>query len=292
MKLTAETTIRTDRETVWRKSQEPEQHVLWDLRFTEIEYLPKDQPEEPQRFRYTTRIGFGVSIEGWGESVGEAGGQASALQFSSDDPKSLIKAGTGSWTYKPVQDGLQLSTVYDYKVRYGILGWLIDRLAFRPLMIWATRWSFDRLRIWIERGIHPALSFRIWLVKVLARVALALVWIHEGLIPKILFVRPSELDLVAQSGLVLSSPQTTLALLGVFEAIVGTWFLFGRAERLAALGMSLAAVALAILVVAVNPSAWTDPFGGISKSLGPLACGATVWFLSPVVPHAHKGKKR
>ena len=136
-------------------------------------------------------------------------------------------------------------------------------------------------------GIHPALSFRIWLVKVLARVALALVWIHEGLIPKILFVRPSEPDLVAQPGLVLSSPQTTLALLGVFEAIVGTWFLFGRAERSAALGMSLAAVAIAILVVAVNPSAWTDPFGGISKSLGLLACGAAVWFLSPVVPHAH-----
>jgi hypothetical protein len=34
----------------------------------------------------------------------------------------------------------------------------VDRLVFRPLMGWATAWSFDRLRLWCERGISPARS--------------------------------------------------------------------------------------------------------------------------------------
>ena len=189
MKLTADITIKADRDTVWYKSQDPEQHVQWDIRFSNIAYLPKANPEEPQRFRYATRLGFGLAVEGWGESVGEPGKQTSALKFGSDDPKSLITEGAGSWTYKPVDNGLRFSTVYDYRVRYGLLGWGIDMLLFRPLMLWAVRWSFDRLKIWIEQGTHPAVSLRVWLAKVIARVALALVWIHEGIVPKILAVR-------------------------------------------------------------------------------------------------------
>src|SRR5437870_1297495 len=90
VKLTAETSIRCDLETIWRLTQTPEQHVRWDARFTEIKYLPRASPDVPQRFRYATRIGFGKSIEGWGETVGEQDGRASALRFGSDDPKSLI----------------------------------------------------------------------------------------------------------------------------------------------------------------------------------------------------------
>lgn len=29
---------------------------------------------------------------------------------------------------------------------------------FHPLIGWATAWSFDRLRLWIERGIPPEVS--------------------------------------------------------------------------------------------------------------------------------------
>src|SRR5437899_6028666 len=39
MKLTAETLIKSDRDTVWRLSQTPHLHTRWDLRFTDIEYL-------------------------------------------------------------------------------------------------------------------------------------------------------------------------------------------------------------------------------------------------------------
>lgn len=197
MKLTAETFIKSDLETVWHYTQTPELHVRWDLRFTDIEMLPGPDTQ-PKRFRYATRIGSGLVIEGWGETIGD--GSASALKFGSFDPKSLIEEGAGSWRYQPLNGGIRFSTIYDYHQRYGLVGQCIDCVVFRPLMIWATRWSFDRLRIWIETGMPPENAFNIWLAKVAVRVSLALVWIYEGLVPKLLFVQPSEVVLVGKSG--------------------------------------------------------------------------------------------
>jgi hypothetical protein len=55
---------------IWRCSQVPELHERWDLRFSAIDYLPKQADDESQPFRYSTRIGFGLKIEGEGESTG------------------------------------------------------------------------------------------------------------------------------------------------------------------------------------------------------------------------------
>ncbi|HEV2576085.1 MAG TPA: hypothetical protein VGU25_02635 [Acidobacteriaceae bacterium] len=81
--------MRAPLNEVWRLTQEPDEHQRWDLRFSEIRYLPRPDESEPQRFLYATRIGFGLSIRGSGESVGEriaAGGEAtSSLSFGSDD---------------------------------------------------------------------------------------------------------------------------------------------------------------------------------------------------------------
>src|SRR5437870_4456476 len=163
MKLTAETLIKSDRETVWRLSQTPLLHARWDLRFTDIEYLPRESAAEPQRFRYATRIGFGLAVKGWGETIGDPERSTSALRFGSTDAKSIIREGTGSWTYSEQAGTVRFSTVYDYTIRHGWFGRVLD-LLFRPLMIWATRWSFDRLRIWIEDGVQPETSFRLWLL--------------------------------------------------------------------------------------------------------------------------------
>ena len=205
MKLTAEIFIQADRQTVWELTQTPEMHARWDLRFTHIEYLPRVSTDEPQRFRYATRIGFGRTVEGWGETVGHSRGGTSALRFGSDDPKSLIREGAGSWTYEETNGGVRFSTIYDYSTRYGFIGRLLD-LLFRPLMIWATRWSFDRLRIWIEDGTPPETSSRLWIAKTAARCALGLVWIYEGLVPKILAPDPAEIALVERSALWWGAP--------------------------------------------------------------------------------------
>jgi hypothetical protein len=85
----------------------------------------------------------------------EDGSATSALRFWSDDRRALIREGSGYWRYVPTDDGVRFITRYDYATRWGMVGALVDRVAFRPLLGWATAWSFDRLRLWLERGISP-----------------------------------------------------------------------------------------------------------------------------------------
>ncbi|MFL5735255.1 MAG: DoxX-like family protein [Chloroflexia bacterium] len=291
MKLRAETTIRTDKETLWRMTQTPENHARWDLRFTDIEYLPRSASDKLQRFHYATRIGFGKAIRGWGETIGGPDHATSALRFGSDDPLSLIRDGAGSWTYKPITGGFHFRTVYDYSVRYGRLGSAVDRLVLRPLMVWATRWSFDRLRLWIERGQAPELSFRLWVSKIAARTALGLVWVYEGLVLKLLFAGSDQVTLVAGSGLSGPNPRLALALIGLFEIVMGAWLLSGRAERAAVATSSLVMLALSGVAAWTSPSVLIDPLGGVPKDLALIACALAVWVLVPAVPRAYKVKE-
>ncbi len=116
-------------------------HERWDLRFSSITYLPRSKGE-PQRFLYSTHLGFGLQIKGAGESGGEAigadGSRSSALRLRSEDPKSLIREGAGSWKYLPDKCGVTFLTRYNYRVRFGGAGRLLDGMLFRPLMQWAT----------------------------------------------------------------------------------------------------------------------------------------------------------
>lgn len=160
--LYVETVIRTGMARLWDRSQEPDQHQRWDLRFTSITYLPRATEDEPQRFRYATRLLPFLSVDGTGISAGERrradGTRVSALRFSSHHPLSLLAGGSGYWRYVPDPDGgpgIRFLTGYDYRPRWGRFGALADRMVFRPLMGWATAWSFDRLRLWCERGTTP-----------------------------------------------------------------------------------------------------------------------------------------
>lgn len=178
--LYIETRVRVDLETLWERTQEPDRHQRWDLRFTEIDYLPR-AGDEPQRFRYATRVLPFLVVAGTGVSAGErhrAGGdRVSALRFASPHPLSLLAEGSGYWRYVPTADGVRFLTGYDYRPRWGLPGRAADRLVFRPLMGWATAWSFDRLRLWCERGITPERSRNRWLLELLARVlAVAVPW--------------------------------------------------------------------------------------------------------------------
>src|SRR6185437_3773155 len=125
MSIYVEIFIRGDMDDLWAKTQEPKLHQRWDLRFSEIDYLPRGT-NEPQKFLYSTRIGAGLRIEGGGESTGErneaSGERISALKFWSDDRKSLIREGSGYWKYIPEQDGIRFLTWYDYRTRFGLIG--------------------------------------------------------------------------------------------------------------------------------------------------------------------------
>jgi len=95
MSIYVETLIRAPMETLWAHTQTPALHEKWDLRFSRIDYLPKSHEGEPQRFRYTRRIGFGFEVIGDGETVGERnladGSRSSALKFGTRDRFSIIR---------------------------------------------------------------------------------------------------------------------------------------------------------------------------------------------------------
>lgn len=151
-------------DALWTHTQVPSLHARWDLRFTSIAYLPRNSDADPQCFRYTTRVFPGFVIAGYGETIAERtlpdGSRTSALRFSSDNPFSLIRQGSGYWKYVPTGHGIRFFTWYDYTTRWGWAGALIDRLIFRPLMGWATAWSFDRLRLWLENDCAPEVTVR------------------------------------------------------------------------------------------------------------------------------------
>lgn len=172
-----ETLVRTPLDVLWARTQDPGAHERWDLRFGSISHLPR-AVGEPQSFRYATRLLPGVTIAGTGLSAGERwrddGSCTSALTFASPHPLSLLAEGSGYWRYAPVEGGVRFLTGYDYRPRWGRLGALADRCVFRPLMGWATAWSFDRLRLWLEEDLAPERTRNQAVLEVLARLALVL----------------------------------------------------------------------------------------------------------------------
>ncbi|MFD0524923.1 hypothetical protein [Paractinoplanes durhamensis] len=65
---------------------------------------------------------------------------------------------------------MRFLTGYAYRTRWGVAGRLVD-LAFGPVFGWATAWSFDRLRLWLEHGITPERARLHAIVELLLRAA-------------------------------------------------------------------------------------------------------------------------
>lgn len=122
---------------------------------------------------------------------------------------------------------------------------------------------------------------KLWKIKTIARSALGLVWLYEGLVPKILFLRADEIDLVQRSRLVWRNPAWTLLILGIAQMLVGLWLLVGRAERVAIFVSTAWLLVLILLVAGGNPGMLTDPYGALIKDLCLIACAVTVWQLAP-----------
>lgn len=169
--LYVETLIRADMDQLWRLTQEPGQHQRWDLRFTRIEPCQ----DGPGQFRYVVRLLPGLQVSGMGVCAGERirpdGTCTSALRFGSGQRLSLIRSGSGYWRYVPEAAGIRFLTGYDYRPGWGRLGWPADRV-FRPLLGWATAWSFDRLRLWLENGVPPERSLRLAVLDAWLRIGL------------------------------------------------------------------------------------------------------------------------
>ena len=137
---------------VWVATQDPVQHVRWDVGFSEIR--PTGATEDgAARFDFSRRAIF-HTVHGTGVSLGQVsrtdGVRISALRFSTPDRWSPIRSGRGYWQYEPRPAASRFITGDDYDAGRGPLDVLI-----RPVLGWATAWSFDRLRIWLGGGPAP-----------------------------------------------------------------------------------------------------------------------------------------
>lgn len=299
MSIYVEIKMRGNSETMdalWRLTQTPDLHARWDLRFTEIDYLPRPDESLPQRFLYRTRLGFGLAISGEGETVGSRddarGCRTSALKFWSNDPRSLIREGSGYWQYVPAEEGIRFLTCYDYRTRFGLLGKWADRLVFRPLMGWATAWSFDRLRLWLERGIDPTLSLLRTSLHALARLTLVCLWLYQGLVPKLLFRDTGELAILQHSHLFPGFEGTVLSLAGAGEILFGAaLLLLWRVRHLLTLNIVLM-VALAIGALFSQPALFVAPFNPFTLNLAMAALGLVGLWAEHDLPTARNCRRR
>ena len=177
-------------------------------------------------------MGFGLEVSGEGETVGRRdstdGSSTSALKFGSDEPLSIISEGSGYWKYIPTESGVRFLTWYDYRTRFGVAGTLFDRLIFRPLIGWATAWSFDRLRLWLEQDVAPEQAIRQSLIHAISRVAIAAIFIYHGLIPKLLARNVDEIAMLRDAGVAAGVAGSVVTALGILElsfaaALIVAW---------------------------------------------------------------------
>jgi len=188
--LFVETSVRLPREAaardavvdrLWALTQDPVMHPRWDLRFSSITPTGHDDAGA-QLFTYALALphprwpvrtvrGTGASTAGRRDASGRG---ASALRWTSADPLSPLGPGAGWWRYAPEGDAVRFVTGYDYAPGWGRLGRVLDPWLVRPLVGWATAWSFDRLRLWVEAGADPARSRDLAVARAGARLLAAL----------------------------------------------------------------------------------------------------------------------
>lgn len=216
-----ESRIRAPIDRVWEATQQPDQHQRWDVRFGTITYLPRDG-DDAQRFTYATTVAPGLTVKGTGESLGDRdrrdGTRWSGLKFWADDRRSIIASGAGYWRYIPTDDGVRFLTRYNYRPRWGRLGELLDRWAFRPLFGWATAWSFDRLRIWLEDGTPPEQTRNQAIAHAVAVAGVAGVFVYQGLVPKLWRLDSGEIAIWQGLGLSSAGARRTVRAVGAIEA--------------------------------------------------------------------------
>ncbi len=294
MGIYVEIPIRASMDELWEKTQDPQLHQRWDLRFTQIQYLPR-QGGQPQKFLYRTRVGFGLKIDGEGESIGErdgeGGARTSSLKFWSEDRKSLIRMGSGYWKYVPAENSIRFFTSYDYETRFGVFGKLIDRWLFRPLLGWATAWSFDRLRLWIEKGISPEASRDRALVYALSRGTMAFIWFYHGLVPKLLYHDKIELDLLSR----IAPPErlhTAATLAGLVE-VAFALLLLVLWRRSWPLWLTVALMLAGIPVVAISaPEYLTAAFNPLTLNLSIAALALIAIIARRDLPSAARCRRK
>ncbi|QWH17165.1 hypothetical protein EXW62_08660 [Bacillus mycoides] len=288
------TEMNTTMKKLWEYTQEPDIHTEWDARFTEISYLEKKEGE-PQKFLYKTKIGFGLEIAGEGESIGEikkeTGERISSLKFWTDNKLSLIQIGRGYWKYTPNGEHIHFETQYDYDTRFGRIGNVIDLYIFRPLLGWATAWSFDALKLWLEKGLHPSMLIRRTMTYWLVCFLFAFVWLYQGIVPKVIFTHPEEVKML--SALIGSNESSIfiLKIVGFLEIICGVMWLLPFQKRKLFILHIVMLIGLTIVAGVTNITSFTGPFNPITLNFLLIGLSVVGYINSANLPSAKNCKR-
>jgi hypothetical protein len=263
--------IHTKLDEIWEHTQSPVLHQQWDLRFSEISYLPKPNENEKQKFFYETRIGFGLKIKGTGETIRSPGTslseRMSVLSFASEQPISLIRRGGGYWKYKDNSDRVTFVTLFDYRTRFGVAGHLLDRLIFRPLFGYATAWSFDRLRIWLEEKIPPSVIAERALIHYVSVILIMLLWLYEGIVPKLLYPEAGELTLMKQVGWFAGIELLMVHLIGFGEVALGIASVIFHRKNGIYIAQILLLLTLTLPALLYEPHLLMSPFNPLTLAM-------------------------
>jgi hypothetical protein len=105
----------------------------------------------------------------------------------------------------------------------------------------------------------------------------SLIWVTQGLLPKIFFHEPTEWEEVVQSSTVLLNPVVFIGILGAVQAAAGvlTLLLRGRPLRWLLAAELVGLAALTVLATWHHPELWVHPFGPLIKNL-PIMVGTWV----------------
>jgi len=290
--------IRAEMDQLWAHTQQPQLHEQWDLRFSEIHYLPKNEDQLEQAFLYRTRIGFGLDIKGTGITKAQinhdSGDRLSTLAFKSDQSLSLIHTGHGYWKYCQNNQSIKFLTRYDYKTRFGIVGSWFDALLFRPLFGYATAWSFDTLRLWLEKQIPPAVSIQRALLHYSCIALLAILWLFTGLVPKLLFPESGELALMKSAGLGIlpdGLERPLLYVLGAAEMLLGLMIVFKHRSKRLHIAQIALLIVLSASVLYGDPQLLTLPFGPLPLTLAMIGLSLVALVTTSDLPSASRCKR-
>lgn len=128
-------------------------------------------------------------------------------------------------------------------------------------------------------------------LKLVCRWSLGLVWIWEGIVPKMLLPTEMQTRAVENSGIYWPDPAGWLVLLGSGMVVAGIILCIGWMERAAVLAVSIAMTILIFLVVGNNyPDSVADMHGGIAKDACLYAAAWVVWKLALIVPRKPVGE--
>ncbi|CAM3247291.1 DoxX-like family protein [Filibacter tadaridae] len=288
--------IQADIERIWEASQTPSMHEQWDLRFSSIIYLPREEGE-PQTFTYTRTVLPFLQVDGWGKSSGEFhkedGTRSSSLQFGTDQWISPIREGRGYWKYEPRENDVKFLTQYDYDTNFGRIGNLADKMAFRPLIGWATALSFDVLKRWLEKGEAPRSQYSRFFSTYLITLLFAFIWLYQGLVPKIIAMHPLERTMVGRAfSLTEGQSATAVLTIGIAEGLFGLLWLFYRRKRhLFALQLIVFPLLLIVALIA-DPTTAVHPFNPVTFNCSLIVLSVIGWFASKDFPTATSCKRK